>query len=198
MWNSMFFSIGRWLTGKWICEWCDLDSFAPIVFSIAIACQTLKNHHQFLWSKRNFCHVTESPTAIPPQYPFRPRSTIQWNSETQKMYTRIPIDFSNKLKQIRYQNQYHTSRTPHSVSYKINAVNIVFWCNRHFFAVLSLSLCQSTPPARESSITIFSITIADKCENVVIYWGAILMNVHVNQTDFGWIEERKKPAANST
>lgn len=106
--------------------------------------------------------------------------------------------FSNKLKQIRYQNQYHTSRTPHSVSYKINAVNIVFWCNRHFFAVLSLSLCQSTPPARECSITSFSITIADKCENVVIYWSAILMNVHVNQTDFGWIEERKKPAVSST
>lgn len=194
MWNSMFFSIGRWLTGKWICEWCDLDSFAPIVFSIAIACQTLKNHHQFLWSKRNFCHVTESPTAIPPQYPFRPRSTIQWNSETQKMYTRIPIDFSNKLKQIRYQNQYHTSRTPHSVSYKINAVNIVFWCNRHFFCcVVSLfvSIYPTRPRILDNNIFDYHCRQVWKCCHLL---GRNTYECSRESNRF-WMDRRKKKAS---
>lgn len=57
--NFMFF-YGLWLTAKWICEWCDLNSLAPIVFSIAIACQTLKNHRPFFllfFGKRLFFAV---------------------------------------------------------------------------------------------------------------------------------------------
>lgn len=45
---DVFSMASVWLTGKWICEWCDPNSSVSIVFWIAVACQNTEESSSIL------------------------------------------------------------------------------------------------------------------------------------------------------